>query len=365
MIKSFVVKMKPVKFEDKGLKNLLSYLVDKKRHKSGIINFKELSDAEKFFNKTFVNIQHYEAKKKFNGLAGRNIKSYADSYIFTIPPEFFDKANDPEKLKKLTLNIIKKFHNQMKKIYEYEKEKLKNKLENATDEKEITKLKKELEKYKNFIGFDTFVKNIFVNIHTNKHIHLNIIIPRIYSMGNGQYFSNRITNRKNFISKIKQQWNLAVLEELNINYEDYKPKTKFHRGYKNQYFKDLINKNNKTLEKIEEKEKEIKELKEIIELKRSEIKKYTSEVLKETKELKEENNRREEIIKAFQLMIRYYKSIANKIQKKEMKGLLKDYNKVKEKIKIIKELTTNQNLIGIAEEVENNINTWQSQSLGY
>ena len=155
-----------------------------------------------------------------------------------------------------------------------------------------------------------------------------------------------------------------MLEELNINYEDYKPKTKFHRGYKNQYFKNLIEENNKVLEKIEEKEKEIKKLAELMELKRSEIKEYTKKILEETKELKEENNRKEEIIKAFQLMIRYYKSVADKIQKKQLKGLLKDYNKIKEKIKIIKELTTNQFLRSIAEEVEENINTWQSQGLG-
>ena len=364
MIKSFVVKMKPVKYEDKGLKNLLNYLKDEKRHKAGIINFKELSDAENFFNKTFVAIQHYEAKRKFYGIAGRGIKSYADSYIFTIPPEFYEKAKEPEKLKNLTLNILKKFHKQMQQIFEYEKEKLKEKLKNTTDEKERNKILKELEKYKEFIDYKTFVKNIFVNIHTNKHIHLNIIVPRIYKLGGGEYFSNRITNRKNFINKIKKQWNLAVMEELGINYEDYKPKTKFHKGYKNQYFKELIEKNNKVLEKIEEKEEEIKKLAELLELKRSEIKEYTKKILEETKELKEENNRREEIIKAFQLMIRYYKSIADKIQKNQLKGLLKDYNKVKEKIKIIKELTTNKHLIEIAEEIENNINTWQSQGLG-
>ncbi len=316
MIKNFVVKVKQIHYESKGLKNFLKYLEDEKRHPDGIIKIKGFS-KENFFKNTVLNITEYNINKK----SGRKSKNFADSFIFTIPPLYEEKGK--EKLKKILNNLVEDIYKQF----------------NDQLEEKITK--------------GNFLKQIYINIHIDKeHIHFNVVFPRVIKVGN-KLISNRITNRKKFLHKIKQYWTHNLVKNLNVSIEDYKPSTGYKKGYKKSFLKEDLEKINEIkkenegiLKEIEEKKKEIKNLDEFLKLKRSEIK-------TELEELLNENKRREEIVKALGLAIRYYKNFVNNIQKKDMRKILKNYKNFKEKIKILKEIEIkNNNIKEIVSEME-------------
>ncbi len=310
MIKNFVVKVKQIQHQDKGLRNFLGYLEDEKEHPEGIIKIKKF-DKDNFFKQTILNIVEYNLNKK----GGRKSTNYADSFIFTIPPAYEKRGK--EKLKEILNNLVEDIYKQF----------------NSQLEQEITK--------------EDFLKQIYINIHIDKkHTHFNVVFPRIIRIGN-KLISNRITNRKKFLHQIKNRWTYNLTKNLDVSIEDYKPSTKFKKGYKNKYFKDLINQNNEVLEKIEEKEKEIKKLDELLKMKRNEIKTELEKLLKE-------NKRREEIVKALGLVIRYFKNFTMGIQKKEMNKILKNYKNLKNKINELKNIEIkNNNIKRIVEEIEN------------
>ena len=332
MIKNFIVKVKQIKHRDAGLRNFINYLTDEKRHPDGIVNFKKHFEKEKFFKNTLKNIVNFELEKKLAKKAGRKMESYADSFIFTIPPELYNKLNT-EKQNEIAEEIIKKLYKLFSSI-------LKN-------------------EYNLDIDVNTFVKHIFINIHTNKHIHFNFVMPRVIKLKNGEYFSNRITNRKRFLHLAKASWNQIIFEKLGVSTADYKPKTKLKNGYKNQYMKDLINENNEILEKnievkkkVEEDLEKMKKLDEWLGMKRKEIK---EEVLKLAKEHKERNK----IARSFQLMIRYYNSIAEKILNNEQQIKINDFWNIENQIKELEKLNTNKILAGVIDEVKQQTKTFK------
>jgi len=332
MIKNFVVKVKQIKHRDKGLRNFINYLTDKKRHPDGIINFNKTFDKEKFFKNTLKNIVNFELEKKLNKKAGRKMESYADSFIFTVPPELYNKV-DLEKQKEITLELIEKLYKLFSSI-------LKN-------------------EYNLNIDKNTFIKHIFINIHTNKHIHFNFVMPRVIQLKNGEYFSNRITNRKRFLHLAKAQWNQIVYEKLGVSTADYQPKTPLKKGYKSKYLKELIDENNEILEKNNEVKKEVekslekmRKLDEWQAMKRKEMK---EEVLKLVKEHKQRNK----IARSFNLMIRYYNSIAEKILNNEQQIKINDLWNLENQIKDLEKLNTNKILASVINEVKQQTKTFK------
>ena len=316
MIKNFVVKVKQIHSEDKGLKNFLSYLEDEKRHPGGIIKIKQF-DKNHFFKQTILNIAEHNLNKK----AGRKTKNFADSYIFTLPPEVNEKLQNKEILMKITADLINDIYEEIK--------------------KEIQGINK-----------NELIKQIFLNIHKDKkHIHFNVVFPRVLKINN-ELISNRITNRKKFLNNIKKKWNLNLLKNLNLSIEDYKPITKFKKGYKNQYFKEYIEEINKLkkenenlLKELEKKKAEILKLDELIKMKRSEIK-------REVEKLLEENERRQEIANNFQLLIRYYKNLTKKYYKeKNYEKAIEEYWKFKRKLEEFKK----QNKIKVLQPIIDNM----------
>ena len=313
MIKNFVVKVKQIKHEDRGLKNFLNYLEDEKRHPNGIVGIEKFN-KKNFFKQTILNITEYNLNKK----SGRKSTNYADSFIFTIPPIYQEKGEEKLKeiLNKLVSDIYKQFNEQL--------------------EEKITK--------------EEFLNQIFINIHKDKkHIHFNVVFPRVIKIKD-KLISNRITNRKKFLHNIKNKWTYNLTKNLNVSIEDYKPKTNFKKGYKNQYFKKLIEENNKAIEKIKEKEEEIKQLDELLKLKRSEIKNYLDQITKE-------NERKEKIVKTLNLIIRYYKSLITAQEKNDMKKILSEYKKLQRKINEFNELNIkNKHLNNIKNNIEKESN---------
>jgi len=321
MIKNFVVKVKQIKHKDKGLKNFLNYLENKKKHNDNIIKIKNFN-KDTFFKNTILNITEYQLNKK----CGRKIENYGDSFIFTIPPQLEEKG-------KKNLNIL------TKKLLE----------------EIIKQLREQLEEEEKIINKNEIIKQIYINIHVDKkHIHFNVVFPRVLKINN-KLVSNRITNRKKFLYNIKKRWTYIITKNLDLNITDYKTTTKFKKGYKNQYFKNLINKNNEVLKNIEKKEKNIKKLDEMIELKRKSIKEYTRKLIEEKEETITDIERKEKLINNFQLVIRYYKTIRTKFEKNEIKGLLKDINKINTKIKEVKELDEKRFLNSYLKDIEEDL----------
>ena len=315
MIKNFVVKVKQVKYQERGLINFLNYLEDKKRHNDSIIKIKDFN-KNFFFKNTIMTITEHNLTKKH----GRKSTNYADSFIYTIPSSYKEKGmkNLEEITKKLIDDIYTQFNSQL------------------AEDKKIEK--------------KDFLKQIFINIHNDKkHIHFNVVFPRTFK-NKGEFIANRITNMKKFLYNTKKQWTYNLTKNLNVNIEDYKTKTNFKKGYKNQYFKDLINENNETLEKIKEKEKEITSLNELIKLQRRNLRKELNDIIKE-------NDRKKEIIDNFALLMRYYKSFNKSILNKQITTILSNYKSIKEKINNLKNIEIkNKQIKKIISEIEKNSN---------
>ena len=221
MIKNFIVKVKPIKHKSKGIINLLNYLVDNKRHQDGIINYKKF-DKNTFIKKTIINVDKKNLENKINRRGGRPIQSYGDSFIYSLPVD--------TKVDKKQLNKI--IHQLLIKNYEYIKEQYQD------------------------LDYNTFVNSVFVNIHTNKHIHINFIIPKVFNVNN-KLITNTLTNRKGYLYYTKTLFNNVLNNVIGLDHKTYKARTNFKSGYKNIYQKNIIlKKNEEQLKKItEEKEK--------------------------------------------------------------------------------------------------------------
>lgn len=332
-IKNFFVSVKAVKFKEKGLRNIINYLLDKKRHPDGIINLKKLSDGEKFFLKTVEYVEKMELYKSWNGKAGRKIQSYADSFCFAFPKGL--EIKNTEEYKKIIIDLLKKLYFHFNQILK--------------------------EEGKKEISFNEFISSIFVNVHTNKHIHINILFPRVFKLKEGGLYTNRITNRKKFLTRAKASFNAVVKENFNLDIKDYKPATDFKRGYKSIYFKEKIEEINKEKKELEEIKKDIEDkinefysLKELVEMKRKQIQEETKKIIKDIQ-------RREEIAKNFQLIIRYYKNFITKIKNNEIKGIIKEYNKLNNKIKEFEEINKNKKLKEIIEEIKEDTEKYKNK----
>lgn len=329
-IKHFLVKVKNIKFKDKGLKNLIKYLIDKKRHPNGIINFNQF-DSETFFLNVCKSIEGNEKKKLLNGKGGRKIESYGDSYVFSFPPSLKDKLTE-EKIKKITPKLINKLYNLFNQLSE----------ENGNEK----------------IDLKTFLKYIFVNIHTDQHTHINIVFSRIFQTKENIYLSNRVTNRKKFIELSKHIFDEIIEENFQLKKQLYNTKTNFKKGYKSIYIKDKMNELDKKITELKEEEerveKKVLELEDFMEMKRSERKKEIEKIIKE-------NEKREEIENNFQLVVRYYNSFTKKLQTNEMKGIRRDYNNITEKINKLEELTKNNQIRKITNEIKQKTNQYKTK----
>jgi hypothetical protein len=333
-IKNFFVKVKSVKFGENGMLNILRYLTDEKRHPKGIVNYERFK-WEQFFKRTYNNINEHNIQKKINGIRGRNIGSWGDSYIFSFPKNL---KIEKEKMEKIIKELLKM-------LYEQFREQLREEGQKNGVECDISS--------------NDFINNIFLNVHTDKHIHINIIFSRIIPLidkksGKKFYYSNRISNRKKFLNISKGIFNKIVLDNFNLNVKDYKPQTNFKKGYKSIYLKEKMEKLDKKITELkneEEKvEKKVLELEDFMGMKRQQIKEETEKLLKQ-------NEKRKEIVNNFQLLLRYYDRLITKTEKKEMKGLSKDYNLIMEKVEILEGLTKNRHIQKMTKEIEEKTKT--------
>lgn len=329
-IKNFFVKVKPIRYGENGMLNLLRYLTDEKRHPKGIVNFSKISDWETFFKRTYKNVNEHNMLKKMNGIRGRNVKGWGDSFVFSFPKGL---EIEKEKMKKIVNELIEMLYNQFR-----------NQLIEEGKKSEI----------KCDIDLEDFTNNIFLNIHTNEHIHINIIFGKILPIkdlenGTKFYYSNRITNRKKFLSISKGIFNKIILDNFNLDIKDYQPTTNFKKGYKSIYIKDKMNQLDEKITELKEEEekveKKILELEDFMNMKRQQRK-------EETKKILEKGEKIEEIVNNFHLLVRNFIKYMNKIEKNELKGIRRDYNLIMEKVEKMENLTKNTQIRKMTKQIE-------------
>jgi hypothetical protein len=329
-IKNFFVKVKPIRYGENGMLNMLRYLVDKKRHPNGIVNFSRLSDWETFFKRTYRNVNEHNMLKKMNGIRGRNVKGWGDSFVFSFP-KGLEISN--EKMKKIVNELITMLYNQFR-----------SQLKEEGKKSEINC----------DIDLEDFTNNIFLNVHTNEHIHINVIFGKIIPIkdlenGTKFYYSNRISNRKRFLNVSKGIFNKIILDNFELDVKDYQPQTNFKKGYKSIYIKDKMEKLDKKITELkkteEETDKKILELEDFLEMKRQQRKEEIEKIIKE-------NEKRKEIVNNFHLLLRYYNRLITKTEKNELKGIRKDYNLIMEKIEKMENLTKNTQIRKMTKEIE-------------
>jgi hypothetical protein len=329
-IKNFFVKVKPIRYGENGMLNMLKYLTDEKRHPKGIVNFSKISDWETFFKRTYKNVNEHNMLKKMNGIRGRNVKGWGDSYVFSFPKGL---EIEKEKMKKIVNELLTMLYEQFRKQLKEEGKKSEIECD---------------------ISLNDFIENVFLNVHTNEHIHINVIFGKIIPIkdlenGTKFYYSNRISNRKKFLNISKGIFNKIILDNFELDVKDYKPQTNFRKGYKSIYLKDKMEKLDKKITELKNEEQKVEnkllELEDFMEMKRQQRK-------EETKKILEKNEKIEEIVNNFHLLIRHFIRYMEKVEKKELKGLSKDYNNIMSKIEVLEGLTNNQKIRKMTKQIE-------------
>ena len=193
-MKNWTVVTQPVKDEHAGLCSYINYLIadSHKSHRGRARIVPIHNSANGFINHCLSEITNRNLTRAKAKKGGRNITSYGQSFVFSLPPDI--KLSDMS------------WHNVAKFIF--------------TD----------LANYLN-IDKQTLLKNCFINFHDQKNQHVNLVVSKVI---NGEV--QRDIQRKGLLSFLKKSFNAAVLKYSNKNYQDYVPQTKRSKRYQQYYF---------------------------------------------------------------------------------------------------------------------------------
>lgn len=186
MIKNFFVKTERIKSKVQGLIKYTKYLEDDKdsRHANNeIIKIHNLS--RNFFNICNKNCTNLDYQNSSRG--GRKVESYAQSFDFSFPPSI-DVTE--EEYKEFSLKIIQV---------------LKNNFPNLND------------------------NEIFMNVHKNIKVkenespgHLNLLVSRVsFDKKTNKYINNYNLDQKSICFKLKQEFNLFIVNKYQLSTENY------------------------------------------------------------------------------------------------------------------------------------------------
>lgn len=204
-IKNWTVTTERVKNKDAGLAEYVSYLTSEKHknHKNTKIYALFNSDAHKFLNKT---IQETLAFDRENKKGGRKVESFGQSFNFILPPPHQISA---DQWAEISYDLLRVAHSELN-------------------------IKSDLSR---------FVRACFVNVHEQSNPHVNIVIPRIFE-------KERLADldRKNILAKLKQEFNLSVLKNCNIDHTHHNPKRtnvgarkRAHKHFSDKIIEDVDN----------------------------------------------------------------------------------------------------------------------------
>lgn len=204
MLKNWTVITQPIKDQSLGLKKFLRYLVSEshKNHKNKTAIKPIFGNIDRFHLKTVFNITKQElitAKKK---KGGRGFNSFAQSFVFSLPPDLPNKIT----------------HQQWQNI-----------------SKDIIK---ELSLFLNLTP-QHLKDHLFMNLHEQDNPHLNLVIAKVI---NG--ITRTELQQKSIIKVLKHAFNLAVLQHTGLDHTQYQPKTRRKKRYGKHFYdnnKQVIN----------------------------------------------------------------------------------------------------------------------------
>lgn len=204
MLKNWTVITQPIKNRGLGLRKFLRYLVSEshKNHKSKTTIKPIFGNIDRFHLKTVFNITKQElitAKKK---KGGRGFNSFAQSFVFSLPPAL----------------PIKITHQQWQNI-----------------SRDIIK---ELSLFLNLTPKD-LKDHLFMNLHEQDNPHLNLVIAKVINAE-----TRTELQQKSIVRVLKHAFNLAVLEHTRLDHTQYQPKTRRKKRYNKNFYdknKQVIN----------------------------------------------------------------------------------------------------------------------------
>lgn len=195
-MKNFVVITQPIKEQTKGLTNYLSYLVSSnhKNHRDKTRIVPIHNTIKKLLNNCIEQITDRNLERKKAKKGGRDITSYAQSFIFSLAPDIH--LND-EQWKQIAMLVF-------------------------CDLADYLNLSKTI-----------LSKNCFINLHDQKNQHINLVISKVID---GTV--RKDIQKKAVLAMLKQSFNSAVLKITNIDHINYKPKTRRAKRYTKNYFQE-------------------------------------------------------------------------------------------------------------------------------
>lgn len=201
-MKNWTVVSEPVRGEHAGLCSYLNYLIAE-NHKNHINKTRIVTihnSVNGFINNCIEQITERNLVRTKNKKGGRNISSYAQSFMFSLPAD------------------ISLFDHQWKSIAKH--------------------IFKDLSDYLN-IDHKVLLDHAFINLHDEDKQHINLVVSKVI---NGNVI--RDIQRKSVIKMLKHSFNAAVLKYTQNDYQDYIPETKRSKRYKKHYYiqnKQIIN----------------------------------------------------------------------------------------------------------------------------
>ncbi|REL35884.1 hypothetical protein [Thalassotalea euphylliae] len=193
-MKNWTVIAEPVRDEHSGICSYLNYLTAKnhKNHR-GITRIIPIHNSvERYINNCISEVTQRNLKRAKSKKGGRNITSYAQSFVFTLPPDI--KLSDLQ-----WYQVSKHIFSDLSDYLLVDKEQL--------------------------------LKSSFINLHDQKNQHINLVVNKVI---NGEV--KREIQRKGALKLLKKSFNAAVLKYSNINCLNYVPETQRTKRYSPFYF---------------------------------------------------------------------------------------------------------------------------------
>lgn len=193
-MKNWIVISQPVKNGFKGLSEYTNYLVSENHSNHRMTEILPVHNN----NKSFIGYCTGQALKRDlerekNKKGGRPISSFAQSFVFSLPPGINIEVSQWNKIAKYLFKGLSQFLS---------------------------------------IDIQTLKKATFINIHDQNNQHLNLLVSKVI---NGKVV--REVQRKAINEYLKSRFNEAVLNYVKVDNRDYKPLTKRSTRYNSSFFK--------------------------------------------------------------------------------------------------------------------------------
>lgn len=269
MIKNFTVKVKEITQGEKGIINYYKYLKNEnhKNHKEKTQRILNINDSN-FLENCIISNKKNDLKNRLNRKGGKPIKNFSKSICFRFPRDLSKELND-KKIQEISLFLFKTIAIFMG------------------------------------IPMEELKKYVFINRHIEDKTHINFVISNSIN-----HTRIRKIKQKNFLTVLKNSFNLSIDTVLKIKHTEYIPKEQKPRKTPTVF----LNRLKKSIKEDIQKEFNLKQ-KEIDTL----VKRFFNYLNRYENQIKE--NKKIES----QITLKHIRETINKVQIKEIKTEMENY----------------------------------------